>query len=287
MESAALSLFCEQAYRRFHHPEYIAPDPLEVVREFDSVRDREAVALIASSLALGRVDGIVRIVRAVVERLTGTGGTPAEVIAETSPGALLALVEGLRYRFFDARCIAGLLVGMRAVYREYGSLEACFAVGATRSSGNRFEPDDVVLRGLASLVEALQRGADGALDASILLSRPDLRSACKRLHLFTRWMVRSDAIDPGGWTVIAPSRLLVPVDTHVLKLARRLGLTRRKQASLLVSREVTAALRIIAPDDPVRYDFSLTRPGIHPMLDEDAFISETVHTGATKFATLG
>jgi len=79
----------------------------------------------------------------------------------------------------------------------------------------------------------------------------------------------------------------MPIDTHVLKVARRLGLTTRRQASLLVSREVTEALRRFAPEDPVRYDFSLTRPGIHPMLDEDEFIAETVHTDATKFATLG
>jgi len=280
MERRAVRRFCERAYERFHRPEYIAPDPLEVVREFESEDDREVVALIASSFALGRVDGIVRIVRAVVEALSTAGRSPRAVIEGSEVVRLRELAAGLRYRFFDSGHIGGLLVGMRAVLRRHGSLEACFATGLAAGG------DEPVLDGLSALVAGLLAGAEGELDGSILLSRPDLGSASKRLHLFARWMVRNDAIDPGGWTVIGPERLLVPVDTHVLKVARRLGLTSRRQANLLVSREVTAAFRRFAPEDPVRYDFSLTRPGIHPMLDEDAFIAETVHTDATKFATL-
>jgi len=273
--------FCERAYDRFHRPDYIAPDPLEVVREYPMASDREVVGLIASSLALGRVDGIVSASREVVDLLCDRRTapcSPATAILSLEPDEIARVCTGFRYRFFDSDQMAGLLIGIRAVLLEYGSLEEGFAAGL--GSGG-------VLAGLERLVESLVAGAGGRLDRSILLARPDRGSACKRLLLYLRWMVRSDAIDPGGWTAVGPEALLVPVDTHVLRLARRLGLTGRSQASLRVSQEITDAFRAISPDDPVRYDFCLTRPGIHPLLDEQQFIEQRVHTTGAIFATLG
>ncbi len=279
--SAALRAFCERAYARFHRPDFIAPDPLEVVREYPATNDREVVGLIASSLALGRVDGIVAAVREVVDLLCEGGPracSPAEAILSRQPDEFTRVFSGFRYRFFDSEQIAGLAMGIRSVLLEYGSLEEGLAAGLG---------SDGVLTGLGHLIDLLVAGARGRLDRSIMLARPDRGSACKRLLLYLRWMVRSDTVDPGGWSVVGPESLLVPVDTHVLKLARRLGLTLRRQASLLVSREITNAFRTISPDDPVRYDFCLTRPGIHPLLDEQRFIEESVHTEGAIFATLG
>lgn len=278
---ASLREFCERAYDQFHRPEYIAPDPLEVVREYSTTSDREVVGLIASSLALGRVDGIVAAAREVIDLLCDRRPapcSPAAAILSREPEEIDRVFAGFRYRFFDCDQMAGLVIGIRAVLLEYGSLESSFAAGL-RSGG--------VLSGLGRLVESLVAGAEGRLDRSIMLARPDRRSACKRLLLYLRWMVRSDTIDPGGWTAVGPEALLVPVDTHVLRLARRLSLTKRSQASLRVSQEITDAFRAISPDDPVRYDFCLTRPGIHPLLDEQQFIEQSVHTTDAIFATLG
>jgi uncharacterized protein (TIGR02757 family) len=87
-------------------------------------------------------------------------------------------------------------------------------------------------------------------------------SACKRLNLFLRWMVRQDGVDPGGWDNVPQSKLIVPVDTHMHRICLRLGLTTRKQANMATALEITEGFRALAPDDPVRYDFSLTRLGI-------------------------
>ncbi len=100
-------------------------------------------------------------------------------------------------------------------------------------------------------------------DMTMLLPSPGKGSACKRLNLFLRWMVRSDDVDPGGWSGVDAGKLIVPLDTHMHRMGLEVGLTRRKQADMQAALEVTRAFRTIAPEDPVRYDFALTRLGIH------------------------
>ena len=106
-----------------------------------------------------------------------------------------------------------------------------------------------------------------------LLPRPARLSACKRVFLYLRWMVRKDAVDPGGWTGVSPARLVVPLDTHMAAACRRLGILTRKATDLRAALETTEAFRLYSPSDPVRYDFALTRPGIHPCLDADAYFA--------------
>lgn len=271
MQPRALAAFCDRAYDRFHRPCFISPDPLEIVRGFDDLADREIVGLLASSLALGRVGGILPAVRSVLERVARIDLSPAKALAEASEADVREVCEGFVYRFFDADQLAGLLAGAGRALSRYGSLERCVAAGA-RGGG------DALLGGLAGLVDTVAEGAGGRLDRSILLPRPNRGSACKRLLLFARWMVRRDEIDPGGWEAVGAHELMMPVDTHVLKIARVLGLTSRKVASIAVSREITVALRAIAPTDPVRYDFALTRPGINPLLDETGWLAADEYT---------
>jgi uncharacterized protein (TIGR02757 family) len=92
--------------------------------------------------------------------------------------------------------------------------------------------------------------------------RPAAGSACKRLNLFLRWMVRQDAIDLGVWKGVSPARLVVPLDTHVIRLGRCLRLTRYQSPGWKMAADITAALRRIDPGDPVRYDFSLCHVGM-------------------------
>ena len=92
----------------------------------------------------------------------------------------------------------------------------------------------------------------------------------KRLNLFLRWMVRRDDVDPGGWDSVSRGRLVVPLDTHLFRIARTLGFTDRKSADLAAALEITDRFREIAPDDPVRYDFALTRLGIRADLRDGA-----------------
>jgi uncharacterized protein (TIGR02757 family) len=91
------------------------------------------------------------------------------------------------------------------------------------------------------------------------------------LNLYLRWMVRRDRVDPGPWRTVARARLVVPLDTHMFRIARALGLTRRRQADLKTAVEITQAFALHSPRDPVRYDFCLTRLGINPACRDEDF----------------
>lgn len=104
-----------------------------------------------------------------------------------------------------------------------------------------------------------------------LLSRPSRGSACKRLHLFMRWMVRHDEVDPGGWVMISPSELIVPVDVHMHRVGIKLGFTKRKAADAKTAEEITNGFKTVSSDDPVKYDFALTRFGIRKLTECELF----------------
>jgi uncharacterized protein (TIGR02757 family) len=110
-------------------------------------------------------------------------------------------------------------------------------------------------------------------DCGRLLADPRDKSACKRLNLYLRWMVRRDDVDPGGWEGVRPAQLVVPLDVHMHRIGRALGLTQRQQADCRTALEVTEAFRKISPEDPVKYDFALTRLGIRDDTNLDAFLA--------------
>lgn len=249
----------ESLYRRLNRREYVHPDPLEFLYQYDDPEDREIVGLVASSLAYGRVKQILRSVSLALERM---GGSPAVFVRDSSPERLRASFEGFKHRFTTGEDLARMLEGVREVVQEHGSLEACFAslVG---------EDDETVVPALTEFTRMILSGAAGG---ACPLPDPGRGSACKRLHLYLRWMVRRDEVDPGGWGRVSHSKLVVPLDTHMHRLSRRLGLTARKQADLKTALEITAAFRRLRPDDPVRYDFALTRLGIRGDVDEAALL---------------
>lgn len=231
------------AWDRFHHPRYIDPDPLRLVLNAPP-EHRELVALISSALALGRVDGILRAASEVCGRLAAIGWG-----SDLRLGDLEDLFHGFVYRFFDASDIAGLVLGY---YRSRGDRE---------DLSSYFRGRDL-LSGLSEMTTAIGRGAETRM--GILVADPSRSSALKRLNLFLRWMVRRDEIDPGTWPRPTAAQLLMPLDTHVLRLCQALGITRRRTAGLATVREVTAWFALLDAADPVRFDFSFSRLGIHP-----------------------
>jgi uncharacterized protein (TIGR02757 family) len=112
------------------------------------------------------------------------------------------------------------------------------------------------------------------LPSNYLLPAPEAGSACKRLLMYLRWMARRDAVDPGPWQGVDPRLLVVPMDTHMYRVARALGFTRRRTAGMRAALETTAAFARFRPGDPVRYDFALTRLGIRRDTDLPAFLAE-------------
>lgn len=241
----------EQLYARFNRPDYIAPDPLQFVHGYANAADREIVGLLAASLAFGNVKQIIRS----IARVLAVMPEPRRFVEAASRSCLDELLSSFRHRFVTGRDVAGLLWGIRRMIEIHGSLEYGFRAGM-------HEGDETTLPALERFVGGLRAGGDTG--ETYLLPLPSRGSACKRLHLYLRWMVRKDAVDPGGWTCLAPSMLLYPVDTHMHRIGREMGFTRRRNADLRTALEITSGFRRFAPGDPVRYDFALTRTGIRP-----------------------
>lgn len=234
----------EPLYAEFNRRDLIAPDPLQLVWEYDNPADREVVGLIASSLAFGSVGQIVKSVSAVLERMP----EPAQWVKQSNLKTMRAAYSGFRHRFVDGDDLARLLFGMQAALRQWGSLRACFETGLSPC-------DRTVVPALSAFVGALGITAHSQ---NYLLPSPTLGSACKRLNLFVRWMVRSDNVDPGVWKSQAASKLLIPLDTHMHRIGLRLGFTTRRQGDLRTAIEITEGFGKLCPEDPVRYDFALT-----------------------------
>jgi len=246
-----------------------ASDPIEFVHRQRAREDREMVALLAASCAFGNVKAIRLKLAEVLDRV---GPRPA--LAADEPTALFASLDGFKHRLFRGEDLARLLIGARRVQRAAGSLGDAFVGELARVDRERHDeaPEARVREALASFCDRIRAEgglpAAGAKDASgrrgpaHLLSDPRAGSATKRLLLFLRWMVRpDDGIDLGLWTV-PTRRLLIPVDVHIHKLSRNLGLTRRKDLSWKTAVEITRALARLDPDDPTRYDFSLCHMGM-------------------------
>lgn len=251
----------EDLYGQYNHRRYADPDPILFLYRYDDPADREVVALIASSLAYGKVAHILHSIEAVVGPM---GNRPAAYLRATPWPSLKKTFRSFKHRWTTGEELASFLSGIRGVLMRHGSLEACFLEG--------LKPDEPTLvPALALFVDQVNRHSRGPSPAS-LLPLPMRGSASKRLHLFLRWMARRDAVDPGGWDRVPRSKLLVPLDTHMHRMGLRLEWTRRKQAGLRTAVDVTDALRRFSPDDPVKYDFSLTRLGIRSDADLAGFL---------------
>ncbi|MDP6047328.1 MAG: TIGR02757 family protein [Phycisphaerae bacterium] len=251
----------DDLYRDINHRRYVHPDPLEFLYPYRDPADREIVALVASSMAYGRVAQILQSVSEALERI---GPSPAEYLAESTPAKIRRTMRGFKHRFNTGDHVAAMLIGTRNVIKKHGSLGDCFACGVS-------DGDSTVLDALIAFVGEITDAA-GA-DCGHLLPDPARGSACKRLCLMLRWLVRKDRVDPGGWNAISASKLLIPLDTHMHKIAFGLGATKRKAADMRTVVEVTEAFRKVAPEDPVRYDFSLTRLGIRNDMDVGEFLA--------------
>lgn len=242
---------CDVAARR-------AADPVGFVHRFEDARDRELVALVASCIAFGNV----KTIRAKLDELLARLGPRPALVADDRLD-LRRRLRGWKSRVFRGEDVAHLLAGARAVQNDHGSLGAYFESELARSGPG----PEGVRAALGALCDAI-RGAGGLRKGgprrgpSHLLPDPRGASGCKRLLLFLRWMARpADGIDLGMWNVDC-SRLLVPVDVHIHRLARNLGFTRRSGTSWQTTEEITRALARLDAADPTRYDFSLCHMGM-------------------------
>ena len=258
-EHLSLGPRLEDLYRTFDHVNS-ATDPIQIVRRYEAPEDREVVGFCAAALAFGRVASVLQS----IESLLGVmGPRPAAFVRSFEPARHRADIDPLVHRWIRGRDLVALLLVLRRMLRESGSIERFFMAG-----------DDPVAPDIGPALDAFStralqtdlRAAYGRMPkrpgVCYFFPRPSAGSACKRLNLFLRWMVRSDAIDLGVWTAVSPARLIIPLDTHVIRLGRCLRLTRYVSPGWKMAAEITSSLRALDHADPVRYDFSLCHVGM-------------------------
>jgi len=234
---------------------------VQIVRRYTRPADQEVIGFCAAALAFGRVQSVLNTVNGIARVL---GPAPAEYVKRFAPQDPHPELRAMVHRWIRGADIVALLWILRQMIDEAGSIEAFFAAG--------FDP------GAEDVGEALDRFSRRALALDLrsvygrrmpkragvcyFFPRPSAGSACKRLNLFLRWMVRRDAVDLGAWTSIPAGKLIVPLDTHVIRLGRCLRLTKYTSPGWRMAADITASLRAVDPDDPVRFDFSLCHVGM-------------------------
>jgi uncharacterized protein (TIGR02757 family) len=247
----------EGLYRRNNRHNLIKPDPLQFVYRYSHRRDREIAAFLAAALAYGRVQ---QIEKSLTDLLGRMGKSPCEFVWGFDERSRRTLRD-FKHRFTTGEDISDLLELFSKVLAENGSIENYFLLGYSKTDKNVLPALSKFCDGLLKIyAKACRRQAPHGL--KYLLAGPANGSACKRLNLFLRWMVRNDDVDTGLWKRIDKAKLIVPVDVHMNRLCRILGLHNLKTVSLAMAVKVTEAFKEIEPADPVKYDFALSRIGI-------------------------
>ena len=274
-----IRVILERLYARYNRSRFIKTDPLQFVYQYSNRADMEIAGFLAAELAYGRVQ---QIEKSLVDLLGRMGDSPFKFV-QNFDKQKRAKLKNFKHRFTTGDDISDLLMLLKKVLNQYDSIEKFFLRG--------YNPSD------KNIISALSRFCDSLLDMyiqthncsvrrglSYLLPRPVAGSACKRLNLFLRWMVRNDSVDAGLWNTIDKAKLIVPVDVHMGRLCRILGLYPvrsnpakserplsvqtsngaydRNTISLRATVKITEGFAQIEPADPVKYDFALSRLGI-------------------------
>jgi uncharacterized protein (TIGR02757 family) len=229
-------------------------DPLSLPLTYDGPLDREVAAFVAAHLAYGRVDPMIRAVRTALAPL---GPQPAAWLRDCSePAARKELSRALAswvWRFHTGADLTAWLLAWKRLDAESGAGLESHLVPAPGEA-----PDEALSR----LVQRLRADLPASYGARFSLPDPREGAACKRWRMFLRWMVRSGWPDLGLWTRLSADQLIIPLDTHVARVSRFIGLTRRATPDGKMALEITEALRRLDPADPLRYDFALSHLGI-------------------------
>lgn len=239
---------------RFLKDTYVENDPIGEVRKFETPPDREVAAFVAAGYAFGNITSILNHLREIWRR---TGDEIARFTELYSFKDDTAPFTDLKYRWIEPAATCALFHVLGEMLRRDGSIEAFFTRGKQHDLAESLH--SFVTRALALAPAGLSKSATRSLKYMFTSTRSG--SACKRLNLFLRWVVRKDYPDLGLWSCISPADLLIPLDVHVARVSARLGLTARKTMDWEMAAEITARLRRLDPEDPVKYDFAIHKLG--------------------------
>jgi len=237
-----------------------ASDPVHRVRPFTDPADREIAGFCAGALAFGRVASVLNSIDTLLAIM---GPRPSAFVLRFDPAAPHPELRAMVHRWTRGPDLVALLWILRQMLDQSGSLESFFLEGY-RDDHEDIGPalDAFSSRALAFDVRRAYGRVPRRPGVCYFFPRPSAGSGCKRLNLFLRWMVRADEVDLGAWTRVPAAKLIVPLDTHVIRLGRCLTLTRYVSPGWKMAADITRALRALDPHDPVRFDFSLCHIGM-------------------------
>ena len=249
----------DRLYADFNHPDSAA-DPVHIVRRFQRDDDREVVGFIAAALAFGRVSSVLQSIERV---LAVMGPEPAAYVRRFDARRDGPAFAGIVHRWTREADIVAMLWVLRQMLDRAGSVEGFFLEGYDAGADDIAGAlDSFSTRAMALDLKAAYGRVPKRPGVCYFFPRPSAGSGCKRLNLFLRWMVRRDALDLGVWRRVSPAMLIVPLDTHVIRVGRCLRLTTYTSPGWRMARDITASLRRLDPDDPVKYDFSVCHLGM-------------------------
>ena len=245
--------FLDQKVAEYNQPDFIPYDPISIPHRFSKKQDIEIAGFIAATLAWGQRKTIIN---KCVELLAMMDNAPYDFMLHHSDADLKALL-GFKHRTFNDIDTLYFVEFFRWFYNQHESLEEAFTIGWD-------EDPDIMEKLLSNFRDFFFQLPDAPRRTGKHIATPRRKSACKRINMFLRWMVRSDdkGVDFGIWKKIRPYQLICPCDLHVDRVGRKLGLIERKQTDWQTAVELTGKLREFDPQDPVKYDFALFGMGV-------------------------
>jgi len=283
--STQLKSELEAVYHKLNKKDYLSSDPVEYVHSHKDPWDQEAFALLASQLAYGNAKLIRKALDSLTQSFNKLNDSPSSFTRSLGHSKnrqkIMLIFKDFYYRFHKGEDIVHLLTLLNKSWSLHGSLAAHFHKYFLESNSLEFS--------LGSVLKDWKKWHKNPTRAfNHFLSSPKDKSACKRWCLFLKWMIRKDEIDLGTWqnpqlyslnphshasVFISPKDLIIPVDTHILKISQKLKLTQEKNASWKTALEITEKLKEFDPLDPIKYDFSISRIGIMKLNNKDYFSS--------------
>ena len=263
---AELKAYLDTLVDRFERPAFIADDPISIPHGFDDPRDQEVIGLYAALLAWGRRETVLNKMAELCERMEYE---PFRFVREFEPERDAAALEGFKHRTFQPIDAFWFTRNLSAALARHSTVETLFADHLSNDA------DDAgpAIQGFSTTLLSINAKTPDRLRKH--LARPEAGSACKRLNMYLRWMVRPGPVDLGIWTCITPDQLLLPLDVHAGRQARALGFVERKSNDWKAVQRLTAACRCLAPDDPARYDFAFFGPGVHDVSLDARFTGDS------------
>jgi uncharacterized protein (TIGR02757 family) len=236
----------------------ISPDPLEILQVLESDLNKEAFGLISSIFAYGNIKQIIKSQERI---LIATGNNPYDFILNLSHKDENKL-KLITHRFYTGKDTLHLFRSLNHIYKEYGSIKNLFL---HFYNGNEKNLKNTIEGFSRSLIDYFVKKNTLTNGTRFMFPLPSAGSACKRMNLFLRWMVRKDELDFGIWNEIPPAKLVIPVDTHIARICKELKLTQLKNVNWKMAEEITDNLRKFDPHDPVKYDFAICHIGMRKM----------------------